>query len=195
MPKITLRAVIVVPALVTLVLLAFFTLGYLLTLVFLIPMRINFPLPIRLVGLVVVALGFIFLGWLFKYRRPSDILTSTYVTFSKAAVKAPLEERQVRTEPLVVSGPYRYVRHPLYSGVLLLLLGWWLLLDYTFLGASIPFLLLWFNFVVGPFEEKELRAIFGDAYEQYAKNVPRIIPLLQRIRNAPENRAARKSAG
>jgi protein-S-isoprenylcysteine O-methyltransferase Ste14 len=64
----------------------------------------------------------------------------------------------------------------LYSDVVLLLLGWWLLLDYSFLLISALLLLLWFHFVVTRFEERELRAIFGDDYEEYASRVPRIIP-------------------
>jgi protein-S-isoprenylcysteine O-methyltransferase Ste14 len=76
----------------------------------------------------------------------------------------------------VVRGPYRYVRHPLYFDVVLLFLGWWLLLDYTFLLVAALFLLLWFSCVVTRFEERELKALFGDDYEEYARRVPRIIP-------------------
>jgi protein-S-isoprenylcysteine O-methyltransferase Ste14 len=109
------------------------------------------------------------------------------VTFSKFARKGQsLKERSRRTEPLVVKGPYKYVRHPLYSDVVLLILGWWLLLDHSFLLISALLLLLWFNFVVAPFEERELRAIFGDDYEKYAERVPEIIPFTSRPSRALE---------
>jgi protein-S-isoprenylcysteine O-methyltransferase Ste14 len=62
-----------------------------------------------------------------------------------------------------------------------LLLGWWLLLDYSFLLISDLLLLPWFNFVVASFEEKELRAIFGADYEEYAKRVPKIIPFTSQL--------------
>jgi protein-S-isoprenylcysteine O-methyltransferase Ste14 len=39
---------------------------------------------------------------------------------------------------------------------------------------------LWFNFVVASFEEKELKAIFGEQYDQYSKEVPKIIPFTKR---------------
>jgi len=174
------RAILLVPLVVFTVVMAFFTLGYLVTIAFQIPPKLNFPLPIRLIGLLILLSSFLFFGWLFRYRRPVDILVSTYVSFSKVMSRVRLEERSSRTEPLVVKGPYRYVRHPLYSGVVLLVLGWWLLLDHSFLLVSTILLLLWFNFVVAPFEEKELRAIFGEDYELYAKQIPKIIPFTKR---------------
>lgn len=176
-------AIILVPLIVFVVVTAFFTLGYLVTAVFQVPPRLNFPLPIRFAGLLTLLLGLVLFGWLLRYRRPMDILVSTYATFSKMSRRTPLVERSVRTEPLVVKGPYRYVRHPLYFDVVLLGLGWWLLLDYSFLLVSAILLFLWFNFVVAPFEEKELRAIFGEEYERYSKMVPRIVPFTRRRRS------------
>lgn len=161
---------------VSVVFAAFFALGYLLTVITGIPFSLGFALPIRLVGGLIIAVSLLFYGWLFKYRSPADILFSTYVTISKAIGGEPLEKPSGRNEPLVVQGPYRYVRHPLYFGNVLMLIGWWLLLDYTFLLFSAVLLLLWFSFVVANFEEKELRAIFGEQYEQYSREVPKIIP-------------------
>jgi protein-S-isoprenylcysteine O-methyltransferase Ste14 len=176
------RAIIVVPFAVLIVLAGFFTFAYLVTTSFRIPGEFGFSLPVRFIGLMLLLSGLVFLGWLLKYRRPVDILVSTYVTFSKAAKgRVHLEERSGRTEPLVVKGPYRYVRHPLYSDVVLLVLGWWLLLDYSFLLISAFLLLLWFSFVVTRFEERELRAMFGDDYERYASRVPSIIPFTSKL--------------
>src|SRR3990170_5737087 len=174
------RSVIFVPLIVSASVAFFFSLGYLITVIFEIPFSLAFPLPARLFGLLLVALGLVFLGWLFTYRTPIDIVVSTYVTFVKAVRRAPLGEQSGRTEPLIITGPYRHVRHPLYFSVFLLLLGWWLLLDYSFLLFSAVLLLLWFKFVVTPFEERELRAIFGDQYDNYAKEVPSIIPFTKR---------------
>jgi len=61
-----------------------------------------------------------------------------------------------------------------------LTVGWGLLLDYTFLLLSAIFMFLWFNFVVAPFEERELIAMFGEEYEQYSNEVPRMIPFTKR---------------
>ena len=181
-PRMSRKAIIVVPFAVLAVLTVFFALAYLVIIWFRIPEKFGFSLPVRFVGLVLLLSGLLFLRWLFRYRRPMDIIISTYVTFSKVGSgRMHLEERSSRTEPLVVKGPYRYVRHPLYSDVVVLLLGWWLLLDFSFLLISALLLLLWFSLVVTRFEERELRAIFGDEYEEYARRVPKIIPFTSRL--------------
>lgn len=170
------KAVILVPLFVSAVVVTFFTLGYYITTIFRIPFSLALPFPVRLLGLLLIALGLISLSWLFEYRKPVDILVSTYVTVMKAVRRTRLEEKADRTEPLVIVGPYKHVRHPLYFSVIVLLLGCYLLLDLTFPLFSTMLLLLYFNYVVAPFEEAELKAIFGEQYEKYTEEVPRLIP-------------------
>ncbi len=77
---------------------------------------------------------------------------------------------------LVTSGLYRYLRNPMYVGVLLMLFahflwfGYWLLFVYTifFFVAFHGFVLL--------YEEPSLRKKFGANYEEYCQQVPRWIP-------------------
>ena len=80
---------------------------------------------------------------------------------------------------LVITGPYRYVRNPIYVGVLLIFLGhflwfgYWAMLIYTvsaFIGVHL-FVLL--------YEEPTLKRKFGAAYEDYLKRVPRWMPRLK----------------
>lgn len=130
------KAFLLVPLIVFGVVTVFFAFGYLVTLVFGMPFSLGLALPIRLLGTLVLFSGFLFLGWLFRYRKPVDIIVSTYVTFLKVRRGDLLEKRLSRTEPLVIEGPYRYVRHPLYFGVVVIVIGWWLLLDYSFLLVS-----------------------------------------------------------
>ena len=174
------KALLLVPLVVSAVITVFLALGYLVTTIVGIPSSFGFALPARLLGVPVVASGFLLFGWLFKHRKPVDILVSTYSTLLKVIGGVPLEKLSGRTEPFVVQGPYLYVRHPLYLDVVLLVLGWWLMLDYSSLLFSAVLLLLWFNFAVAHFEEKELRAIFGEQYERYSKEVPRMIPFTKR---------------
>ena len=174
------RAIFIVSLVVFTTLSVFVALGYLLTIIFGIPFSLSLPISVRWFGLLLVASGLIFFRWLFRYRKPIEVVISTYATVLKAARRARLEERTGRTESLTIEGPYKLVRHPLYFGVVLLVLGWWLLLDYSFVFISAVLLLLWFNFVVAAFEEKELRAIFGGEYIKYSRDVPKLIPFLKR---------------
>jgi protein-S-isoprenylcysteine O-methyltransferase Ste14 len=158
-------------------------LGYIVTLVLGLSLNLLFPIPIQLLGLFIIAIGVGFLGWTLYYRKLGDITESTYVTIVKAIKRINFKKNLGRTEPLTVLGPYKYVRHPQYFGAFLSLVGMWLLLGYTFLFFGAVFLLLWFRFVLIPFEEKEIVAIFGDQYESYIRQVPSIIPFTNIFRN------------
>jgi protein-S-isoprenylcysteine O-methyltransferase Ste14 len=79
---------------------------------------------------------------------------------------------------LVVAGPYCYVRNPMITSVLIMLIAESLLLGswYIFSWFSVFFL---GNTVYFPFfEEKDLEKRFGKGYLQYKYNVPRWIPRL-----------------
>ena len=77
---------------------------------------------------------------------------------------------------LVVSGLYRYVRNPMYLGVLLFLLGEALFLRYP---AFVLYTAIWFGFVnlfVLLYEEPNLRRRFGESYTRYTAAVGRWVP-------------------
>jgi protein-S-isoprenylcysteine O-methyltransferase Ste14 len=80
---------------------------------------------------------------------------------------------------LVVAGPYRRVRNPMISGVILILISEALLLRSTphALWAA-TFLIL--NAIYIPLiEEPQLRVRFGEEYANYTRYVPRIVPRLR----------------
>jgi protein-S-isoprenylcysteine O-methyltransferase Ste14 len=79
---------------------------------------------------------------------------------------------------LVVAGPYCYVRNPMITSVLIMLIAESLLLESLYIfGWFIVFFLG--NTVYFPFfEEKDLEKRFGEDYWQYKCNVPRWIPRL-----------------
>ena len=80
---------------------------------------------------------------------------------------------------LVVSGPYRYVRNPMISGVTLTLFGQALMpLSPPLLVWALAFLAI--NSVYIPLvEEPQLDRRFGESYREYCRNVPRVIPRLR----------------
>lgn len=76
------------------------------------------------------------------------------------------------TERLVITGPNRYVRNPMYLAVTATILGQWLLLGRPVLLAyAITFIAITYAFVRG-YEEPTLRDTYGEEYERYRERVP-----------------------
>ena len=86
--------------------------------------------------------------------------------------------RQAAT--LAVTGPYRFMRNPIYlAGITLLagiglLYGPWHVADLAMPGA----LFAYFHLAVVRFEEPALRSQFGASYSAYCQRVPRWLPRL-----------------
>ncbi len=77
---------------------------------------------------------------------------------------------------VVASGPYRWVRNPIYVSALLIVLGEaWLFLSPRLLAYAGGMAVFFYLFVAG-YEEPTLRRRFGDAYLDYRRAVPRWIP-------------------
>jgi protein-S-isoprenylcysteine O-methyltransferase Ste14 len=79
----------------------------------------------------------------------------------------------------VVRGPYRFVRNPMISGVILLLFGEAsVLLSWPHAVWAVSFLLL--NGIYIPLvEEPQLKRRFGESYCEYCRHVRRFIPRLR----------------
>jgi protein-S-isoprenylcysteine O-methyltransferase Ste14 len=78
---------------------------------------------------------------------------------------------------LIVRGPYQYVRHPMYTGFISMLLGAviWYGTATGFVWFFACFLGTWFK--LGQ-EEKLLTAHFGESYKLYKMRVKAIIPFI-----------------
>jgi protein-S-isoprenylcysteine O-methyltransferase Ste14 len=80
------------------------------------------------------------------------------------------------TRRLVVAGPYRYVRNPMISAVVAVLLG-----EAIFFGSAALAIWCGLFFAVNAlgflvYEEPGLEQRFGEPYREYKRNVPRWIP-------------------
>ena len=79
---------------------------------------------------------------------------------------------------LIESGPYRFVRHPSYTGSLLAFLGFaltlgnWLSIPLVMVPITIVFL---YRINV---EERVLASALGDAYGSYSRRTKRLLPLI-----------------
>jgi len=93
--------------------------------------------------------------------------------YGVSAILNHLRGKKPKETSLTISGPYRWVRHPLYFFVLLMI--WsnpYLTLD------RLLFNVLWtvWIYIGAMLEERDLVADFGEAYREYKRKVPMLIP-------------------
>ena len=95
-----------------------------------------------------------------------------------AAAWRVLYEAQQR-RALATTGPYARVRHPQYAGFVLIMFGFLLQWPTLLTLAMFP-VLVWMYARLARQEEREAIAAFGNAYVQYANQVPAFIPRWRR---------------
>jgi hypothetical protein len=82
----------------------------------------------------------------------------------------------VKNQELATDGAYRFVRHPLYTGNILLVVGfalagsqWW--------GLPVALFFFWFYYPTAiEYEDRKLRRLFGTAWEQWSARTPALLP-------------------
>jgi len=80
-------------------------------------------------------------------------------------------------QTLVTTGPYRYVRHPIYTSMILMFIG--TILYYGTLFISIFFVILGISFILRTRKEEEIMVkLFGEKYTEYMKGTKRLIPFI-----------------
>lgn len=78
---------------------------------------------------------------------------------------------------LIVTGPYAFVRHPIYTGILLGFLG--LAVAISQVRGFVAFLLILFVFLTKlRMEEKWMRSQFGENYATYAHRTAALVPFV-----------------
>ena len=89
-----------------------------------------------------------------------------------SAVSVKVDHQLVRT------GPYAWVRHPIYSGILLAIFGTALARGKAvgFLGLAFFWLGFW---IKSRMEEQFMRKTFGEQYEEYSRTTGALIPKLR----------------
>lgn len=118
------------------------------------------PLWVRWIGAIAIAVSLAIVHW--------TVLENRY------AVVVVRVQRE-RGQHVITTGPYRFVRHPMYAGAILLFVGTPLLLGswYGLIGAAIIMALFCVRITI---EERTLRAEL-EGYTEYAVGVPyRLIP-------------------
>jgi protein-S-isoprenylcysteine O-methyltransferase len=81
-------------------------------------------------------------------------------------------------QPLIETGPYRYIRHPSYTGALVTLVGFGLALgNWAGLAALLSCMGIAYSYRI-PVEEAALTAALGDSYERYVRRTWRLVPFV-----------------
>jgi protein-S-isoprenylcysteine O-methyltransferase Ste14 len=86
-----------------------------------------------------------------------------------------------RPDHVLTGGAFRFVRHPLYLGVLLFYLG--LTLATASLLSLVVFaaIFIFYNYIAG-YEEKLLEARYGEAYKEYKARTGKWVPRIRRTK-------------
>jgi protein-S-isoprenylcysteine O-methyltransferase Ste14 len=102
-------------------------------------------------------------------RLYSISLLGRYFTF-EVAVHA--------DQPVIEAGPYRYIRHPSYTGALITVTGLGLSLgNWAGLIALLGCMIAAYSYRI-PIEESALVAVLGEPYEKYTRRTHRLIPYI-----------------
>jgi len=110
------------------------------------------------------------------------VLVLASLIFVAAAVRTlgkqwSLQARVLEHHELIRHGPYRIVRHPIYTGMFGMIVAGSLAYGH-WLGLLIASVVYYFGTIIRiRSEEKLLREQFGSAYQEYARDVPAFIPL------------------
>jgi protein-S-isoprenylcysteine O-methyltransferase len=124
-------------------------------------------IPWKRTALFFVGITLMLLGIVFRWYCVAVL--GKYFTFDVAIQSGHI---------LVEAGPYRYVRHPSYTGALLTLLGFGLSLgNWAGLAVLISCMGLAYAYRI-PTEEAALASALGDTYMQYRKRTWRLVPFL-----------------
>ena len=122
---------------------------------------------LRYIGIIPVLIGLVISLWCFY----------DFISVGKGT--------PVPTDPpkkLVIIGMYRFVRNPMYIGILFLLFGEAIFFkSFVLLGYTACVYCLFQIFIIG-FEEPMLKTKFGKKYEDYCNIVPRWLILLSKNR-------------
>lgn len=133
-------------------------------------------LPLRIIGGIVLVISVAVGAWACLKMGWARLLFAGALFPPGAGA----EENRV-PQRLVIEGPYRYVRNPLYVTDFSLILGTALLCGKWALILLAALYLLQLALQL-PLEERELRQRFGASYRRYCQLVPRFVPKLHPVR-------------
>lgn len=143
---------------------------------------------IAIVGLVflLVLNGSIPSGYLIGPGSRTRYFSLLLATFGIFILKAAFKQynaggflgfKNDQQEEFKAGGILKFIRHPLYAATILITIGFWLFIPNVTTLVSVCCIFTYL--VIGiPLEERKLVQKYGDAYREYRKKVPALIPKL-----------------
>lgn len=120
--------------------------------------------------------GISLLGWLMVLT--SSFTINHFELFGLRQVWLHARQQRAKEEPFVLRAMYRIVRHPLMLGFLI---AFWVTPVMTLGHLLFATVVTGYIFVAVKFlEERDLVAVHGDAYREYQRKVPMLVPLPKR---------------
>lgn len=107
---------------------------------------------------------------------PASLAGSAIIILLGTAIRLYASGYILKNKALATDGPYAFVRHPLYTGNLLIIIGfsvasaaWW--------TALVALVFFWFYYPPAiEYEDRKLRGLFGVQWEAWAAKVPALVP-------------------
>ena len=82
----------------------------------------------------------------------------------------------LKNKELSTTGPYAFVRHPLYTGNIMILIGLCLINGF-FWSFVTAFIFLWFYYPTAiEYEDRKLKSLFPDTWGEWASMTPALMP-------------------
>lgn len=130
------------------------------------------PDPFAKIVILLQVISFLGIVWCAKYFSAGEFLGwSQLKRFRKSSYDS--DDLDEKSE-LRIEGPYKYSRHPVYFfSILIIVLR--PAMGLTYLIIVVIFVA--YFYIGSVFEERRLIEKFGDAYINYQKSVPRILPI------------------
>ena len=119
-----------------------------------------FPTWVRWAGVGIAILGFALLQW-------------AQMTLANSWSDTP---RMLKEQTLITSGPYRTIRHPIYTAFILILGSTLLISSNWLIGLCWAGMVTLEVFSRISFEESLMVEFFGDQYREYMKKTGRLLP-------------------
>jgi protein-S-isoprenylcysteine O-methyltransferase Ste14 len=132
-----------------------------------------------------VPLGFLFSAVFLIFATPGLLMLAIggSISIIGLLIRAWSSGHIRKNQTLAISGPYAHTRNPLYLGSFIMGLGFTIASGVWWLSIIFAILFLGIYFPVMKAESKELIEIFGNEYENYANQVPLLIPRLTGFRD------------